>query len=109
MQSSISLLLSGNAADCEVDLLCAFHETFDAAQPFEEGARVLVEYSESQCFCEEVRPDTFDQYCDDSPPTDATVWIEAVTDDCITGALQGPEDEEPRPFVATVCCTGAFC
>jgi hypothetical protein len=97
---------SGAAIDCDTDLDCARYEDLEVAEGFAEGQfhdPATLAHARHDCTCEDVGTSFSDGHCDEHFVEGTILWIESVTGDCITGAIQGETDGAATPFVATLC------
>ena len=102
----IAFVTRDGAVDCDVDLQCVRHEDFELAgalEPSDSGNSTPADHTRHDCTCESVGSSGFDEHCDEHPIEGTRLWIESVTDVCVTGAIQRDGDEAPTPFVATLC------
>ena len=78
-------------------------ELIGALEPSDSGNPTAAEHTRHDCSCESVGTSGYSGHCDDHPIEGTKLWIESVTDVCVTGAIQRTTDEAPLPFVATLC------
>jgi hypothetical protein len=104
--ASLAFLDGDAAADCDVDLGCKRYDDLELPGGLEvsdSGKPTMPDHIRRECVCEDVGTSFSSGHCEESPVEGTKLWIESVTDNCVSGAIQHDSDEAPTPFVATIC------